>query len=271
MPETAWRIGASTGCCIEQPILDVLGAIREAGIDAVEVATPPRHFDPWRESEVLALRDRLGTFGMSPVSIHAPFGGLLDLSDPNPHHRHATIGAILTAAEALRTLGGDKIIVHTSDVPREHQNVQERLRVIRESLHILATACAAIGIVLTVESPLPHLIGGWPDEFAWLIDGLPAGVGVCLDTGHTTLGHHWRRFVEVAGRRLSHVHANDHRGRFDDHLPPGDGILDWHAIGRDLRQVGFDGWIMLELRCPAGPLSEHFARALAQLRARLPA
>ena len=29
-----------------------------------------------------------------PRSIHAPFGGLLDLSDPNRHHRHAAIGAI---------------------------------------------------------------------------------------------------------------------------------------------------------------------------------
>jgi hypothetical protein len=34
--------------------------------------------------------------------------------------------------------------------------------------------------------------------------------------------------------------------------------------------VNFDGWIILELRCPAGSLSQEFARALAQLRARLP-
>ena len=265
-----WQIGASTGCCVDRPVLEVLDAIRGAGIDAVEVGTPPRHFDPWRESEVRALRERLYSHAIRPISIHAPFGGLLDLSDPNPHHRHAAIGAILTAGAALKDLGGRNVVVHTSDVPRHGQDVPLRLRLIQESLLVLARACDHMDLILTVESPLPHLIGGSAEEFAWILEGLPAAVAVCLDTSHTTLGHQWRRFVEVSKGRLSHVHANDHHGRFDDHLSPGDGVLDWQAIGRDLQDVHFDGWIMLELRCPTGSISDHFARALARLRTLLP-
>jgi sugar phosphate isomerase/epimerase len=265
-----WRIGASTGCCVDRPVVEVLEALHEARIDAVEVGTPPRHFDPWRQNEVDALRERLHAYRMEPVAIHAPFGGLLDLSEPNPHHRQAAIGAILTASAALKDFGGRHVVVHTSDVPRNGQDVQLRLRLIRESLQVLARACDHMGVVLTVESPLPHLIGGSCEEFAWLLEGLPPSVAVCLDTGHTTLGHQWRRFMEVAGPRLAHIHANDHHGRFDDHLPPGDGILDWAALGRDLKSVRFDGWLMLELRCPAGPLGEQFSRAFRQLRARLP-
>lgn len=250
--------------------MEVLDAFHAAGISAVEIGTPPRHFDPWRQNEVDSLRERLQSHGMNPVSIHAPFGGLLDLSDPNSHHRQAAIGAILTAAAALRDLGGRNVIVHTSDAPRQGQNVSERLRHIRESLQVLARSCEHMGLVLTVESPLPHLIGGSGDEFAWLLEGLPPSVAVCLDTGHTTLAHQWHRFLEVAGPRLAHIHANDHHGRFDDHLPPGDGILDWTAIGRDLQRVAFTGWLMLELRCPQGSLAEQFSRAVHQLGARLP-
>jgi sugar phosphate isomerase/epimerase len=266
----SWRIGASTGGCVDRPILEVLDAVRDAGIDGVEVGTPPRHFDPWRESEVRALRDRLRSDAIRAISIHAPFGGLLDLSDPNPHHRHAAIGAILTAAAALKDLGGRHVVVHTSDVLRNNQDVSLRLRLIQESLQVLARTCDHLGLVLTVESPLPHLIGGSPEEFAWILESLPPSVAVCLDTGHTTLGHQWRRFLDVSKGRLSHIHANDHHGRFDDHLPPGDGTLDWNAIGRDLQEAQFDGWIMLELRCPAGSISEHLARALRQLRTLLP-
>ena len=58
-------------------------------------------------------------------------------------------------------------------------------------------------------------------------------IGVCLDTGHTTLGRHWRRFLTVAASRLTHVHANDHRGQSDDHLPPGDGRIDCQAGNAD--------------------------------------
>ena len=79
------------------------------------------------------------------------------------------------------------------------------------------------------------------------------------------------RHPAVSGRRLAHIHANDHHGRFDDHLPPGDGLLDWAALGRDLQQVKFDGWIMLELQCPDHrSLEDHFVRARRQLVSRLP-
>jgi sugar phosphate isomerase/epimerase len=95
-------------------------------------------------------------------------------------------------------------------------------------------------------------------------------VAVCLDTGHTTLGHQWHRFLDVSGSRVSHIHASDHRGQYDDHLPPGDGVLDWTAIGRDLNAVQFQGWIMLELRCPGASLQEQFHRARRQLVDGLP-
>lgn len=260
-----WAIGASTGCCLDRPILDVLDAIGEGGaIRGVELGTPPRHFDPWQQVQVRAVHERLRAKAIAPISIHAPFGGLLDLSDPNPHHRNAAIGGILTAAAALRELGGSIVVVHTTDVPRVDQDVEQRLAHCADALSVLARACGHMAIRLAIESPLPHLIGGHPDEFAWILEKVGTGPGVCLDTAHTTLGHHWRRFLEVAAGRLIHVHANDHRGQFDDHLPPGDGVIDWREIGDTLREAEYDGWIMLELKCPEEPLTMHLSRAYSQ-------
>lgn len=51
--------------------------------------------------------------------------------------------------------------------------------------------------------------------FAWILERLPSSVAVCLDTSHTTRGQQWRRFVDISKDRLSHIHANDHRG-FED-------------------------------------------------------
>jgi hypothetical protein len=126
------------------------------------------------------------------------------------------------------------------------------------------------GTTLVVESPLPHLIGGAPAEFAFVIHDLPASVGVCLDTGHAALGHHWHALVEIAGARLRHVHASDNHGHRDDHLPPGLGTIDWTAIASSLRAAHFDGWIMLELSCPpVDPidtyLREAYVRAIDRL------
>ena len=110
----SWNFAAATGCCVNVPVLKVVDLLHHAGVTAVELGTPPRHFDPWRHEHVVELGGRLRSLGIEPVSIHAPFGGLLDLSDPNPHHRHAAIGAILTAAAALREVGGSRVVVHVT-------------------------------------------------------------------------------------------------------------------------------------------------------------
>jgi sugar phosphate isomerase/epimerase len=213
------------------------------------------------------LSHRLHEFRIAPVAIHAPFGGLLDLTDPNPHHRHAAIGAILSAASALRELGGSKVVVHISDAQRQTHDIDERLTHAIASLRVLARSCAHMDALLLVETPLPHLVGGHPDEFAHVIKPLDRAVGACFDTSHATLGHHWDGFMNVAGDRLVHVHANDHHGHRDDHLPPGEGLIDWKHIRGTLAAVGFDGWIVLELSCPIGPLSEFMSGALRRARA----
>jgi Xylose isomerase-like TIM barrel len=89
---------------------------------------------------------------------------------------------------ALREIGGSRIVVHVTDVVRDGQNVEERLACCADALRVLARACGHMGVTLLVETPLPHLIGGHPDEFARVVGQLDRSVGVCFDTGHVALG-----------------------------------------------------------------------------------
>jgi sugar phosphate isomerase/epimerase len=260
------RIGLSTGGCYDSPILDVIVDLAPAGASGVEIGTPPRHFDPLQPAQVNALDLALRAAALPAISIHAPFGGLLDLADPNPRHRHAAIGAVLTAATAIKRLGGNLVIVHPSDLERHGRDVGARLANCAESLRLLAVNCARDGVTVALESPLPHLIGGHPGEFAWLLTHSHEAIRVCLDTGHTSLGRHWREFVTIAGARLVHVHVHDNRGQWDDHLPPGDGSIDWAGVAGSLRDVDYDGWLMLELGCPSGDRPAYFARAVGRAR-----
>ena len=55
------------------------------------------------------------------------------------------------------------------------------------------------------------------------------------------------------------------RGRLaHDHLPPGDGSINWSEIAQSLATAGFTGWIMLELACPQGDPAAYFRRAFEQ-------
>ncbi len=122
-----WRVGISSGSCADCPVLDILPALKASGAAGIELGTPPRHFDPWQSEQVSAVAEYLEAARLEAVSIHAPFGGALDLADSNPHHRHAAIGAILTAAAAIRRLGGRLVVVHPSDIERNGQHVEARL------------------------------------------------------------------------------------------------------------------------------------------------
>ncbi len=262
----SWSIGVSSGCCLEHRILDVLGAIRSAGIAGVELGTPPNHFDPFNPAAVRDVADRLQLLQLRAVSIHAPFGGGLELSSADARERHAAIGRIAVAAAALAQANGSLVVVHPTDVPRQEADVERRLDACAESLMTIAAICHAMGLQMAVESPLPHLIGGAPEEFDSIVRRLHPSAVVCLDTAHTTLGGHWDRFLAIAGSRLAHVHASDHHGRYDDHLPPGDGVIDWRHIAGTLSAAGFSGWIMLELKCCGGSHAEHYKRAFEQAR-----
>jgi sugar phosphate isomerase/epimerase len=84
---------------------------------------------------------------------------------------------------------------------------------------------------------------------------------VCLDTGHTFLGGFWDRFVEISNGRLEHVHACDNNGRYDDHLPPGDGRINWPHVVATLERAAFTGWVMLELHCTTDDVTGYFRKA----------
>jgi sugar phosphate isomerase/epimerase len=43
------------------------------------------------------------------------------------------------------------------------------------------------------------------------------------------------------------MHATDNHGQRDDHLPPGEGQIDWTRLLRQMAGVGFSGAIILEV------------------------
>jgi len=265
----SWSIGISTGGCPERPIVEVLEALQRSGTRGVELGTPPRHFDPGQRAQVAAVGAKLSALGLTAVSIHAPFGATLDLAHANEHHRRAAVDAILKSASALKRLGGRIVVLHPSDLPRHGADVDARLADCAVSLRTLTVSCRDEGMTLAIESPLPHLIGGHPDEYAWILRHVDASARACLDTGHIALGGQWRRFVEISDGRLAHVHASDNHGQRDDHLPPGEGTIDWPEIAASLRGIGFAGWMMLEVHCPGSDLAHYFEQARTRAEALL--
>jgi sugar phosphate isomerase/epimerase len=259
-----WEIGLSTGIAYRHPIEEVLDPIARAGFRAVEISTAPQHLALTDHRGLEALRNRMAGLGLRPHSLHAPFGHDVNLTSPDSGQRRDALERLIHAADALQILGGVQYVIHPGgEDQRWIWEREARLAHSVEGLTRVWEACRQRGLTLVVETPLPHLLGGQPEDFSWVLERLPAeGTGVCLDTSHTSLGGVLFEVIERFGPRLVHIQASDNGGVSDDHLPPGEGVIDWRHVVTALERVGYEGVFMLEV-AGNGDVAGHVAKAWA--------
>lgn len=263
-----WNVGISTGIGYRHPIGEVLEPIARAGFTAIEVSTAPSHLDLARPDRLGELARRIAELGLRVHSLHAPFGHDVNLTSPDASQRQHALDRLVQATDALALLGGGLYVIHPGgEDQRWIWEREARLAASVEGLTRVWEACCVRGLTLVLETPLPHLLGGQPEDFAWILERVPAqGTGVCLDTSHTSLGGVLFESLERFGSRLVHVQASDNHGVTDDHLPPGDGVLDWKHVLSALVRAGYRGTMMLEVS-GNGDVAGHVARAVRSARA----
>jgi sugar phosphate isomerase/epimerase len=72
-----------------------------------------------------------------------------------------------------------------------------------------------------------------------------------MDAGHARLMGDVVDAIETCSGHLITTHLHDNRGRADDHLVPGKGVIDWDAATLAFQKVGYDGAWMFELAVAA--------------------
>jgi sugar phosphate isomerase/epimerase len=261
-----WEVGLSTGIGYRHPITDVLPSIRNAGFQAIEVSTAPHHLGLGHPERLEAARSAIAEQGLRVHSLHAPFGH--DVSFTSREQREDAFARLTLAADALQMLGGGLYVVHPGG--EDHRWVWERemrMALSVEGLSRTWEICRTRGLTLVVETALPHLLGGRTDDLAWLLDRIPSeGTGVCVDTSHTSLGGYLFEALERFADRLVHIQASDNHGTNDDHLPPGEGVIDWKRVIATLERIRYRGLFLLEVSGDDDALSR-IGRAAASARA----
>lgn len=103
-----------------------------------------------------------------------------------------------------------------------------------------------IGVTVVLE----NIIEETPDLMIELIDriGHP-NMGICLDIGHFNICgkisiNDW---ICRLGSRLRHVHAHDNHGTRDEHLPLGEGTIDFDGFFAILSKITWDVTVSLEI------------------------
>jgi hexulose-6-phosphate isomerase len=104
-----------------------------------------------------------------------------------------------------------------------------------------------------------------PLEMRAFVDGFESErVGSYLDVGNALLTGYPEHWVKVLSKRICRVHFKDFRrnvGTADGFCDLLSGDVDWPAVMKALREIGYDGWIAAEM-IPPVPFYKHCPEVL---------
>lgn len=237
---------------------------RRLGLDHIELWGAPPHLDQRfvTNGELFQLKRRVRGEGLQIVC-YTPFqnGRVVNLADRNRSFREFSIGWLRRSIEIASCLEVDKMLV-TAGRGLLDEPTAEAFERAADSLGCLAKTAGRYGITLLLE-PLredeSNLVCSLKDAARMLRRVSAPALKVMADTSPMYAeGECFTGYKQALQEDFSHIHLVD--GDPDGHLALGDGKLPLKKYLEELIELGYNGYITLELiadayfRDPEAPL-----------------
>ncbi|WP_329268794.1 sugar phosphate isomerase/epimerase family protein [Streptomyces sp. NBC_01451] len=274
---TPLRFGYGTNGLTDLRLDDALGLLADLGYDGVGLTLDHMHLDPLARglsARTRRVARRLNALGLG-VTVETGARYVLDarrkhgpsLLDPDPDDRSRRVDLLLRAVRVAADLGAHAVHCFSGITPAGTEPDTARHR-LTEALTPVLDAATAAGVPLAIEPEPGHLLATIAD-FHHLRHALgdPEALGLTLDIGHCQCLEPLppADCVRAAGPWLRHVQIEDMRRGIHEHLPFGDGEIDFPPVLDALAATGYQGLTVVELprHSHAGPhQAEHSLRFL---------
>ncbi|MEG8278149.1 sugar phosphate isomerase/epimerase family protein [Streptomyces sp. AHA2] len=256
---TPLRFGYGTNGLADLRLDDALRMLADLGYDGVGLTLDHMHLDPLahdlaaRTHRVAKRLDALGLdvtvetgarYVLDPRRKHGP-----SLLDPDGDDRARRADLLVRAVRVAADLGAHAVHCFSGVVPDGTDTDTAWKRLTEALTPVLETASAA-GIPLAVEPEPGHLLATLAD-FHRLRRALgdPETLGLTLDIGHCQCLEPLSpaECVRDAAPWLRHVQIEDMRRGVHEHLPFGDGEIDFPPVLAALAATGYQGLTVVEL------------------------
>ncbi|MFC9914476.1 sugar phosphate isomerase/epimerase family protein [Streptomyces sp. NPDC059862] len=276
------RLGYGTNGLTDLRLDDALGLLAELGYDGVGLTLDHMHLDPigpGLAGRVGRLGSRLAALGLG-VTVETGARYVLDprrkhgptLLDPDPQARAMRTDLLVTAVKVAADLGAQAVHCFSGVRPvgTGEGAAWDRLS---DGLERVLDAAVTAGVPLAVEPEPGHLVECLADfhRLRMLLDDHPL-LGLTLDIGHCQClePRTPADCVTASAPWLRHVQIEDMRRGVHEHLPFGEGEIDFPAVLAALDACGYQGLTVVELprHSHAGPeLARNSLRFLRELTA----
>ncbi|WP_326570802.1 sugar phosphate isomerase/epimerase [Actinacidiphila glaucinigra] len=261
------RLGYGTNGLTDLRLDDALALLADLGYDGVGLTLDHMHLDPLEPDlgpRTQRLAQRLSALGLE-VTVETGARYVLDprrkhgpsLLDPDPDARAARTRLLVRAVRVAADLGAHAVHCFSGITPAGTSSATAWQR-LQDALAPVLDAASTAGIPLAVEPEPGHLLACL-DDFHHLrgLLGDPEPLGLTLDIGHCQCvePESPADCVKQAAPWLRHVQIEDMRRGVHEHLPFGDGEIDFPPVLRALADSGYEGLTVVELprHSHAGP------------------
>lgn len=272
------KLGYGTNGLTDLRLDDALTLLADLGYDGVGLTLDHMHLDPMapglatRTRQVARTLDRLGLdvtvetgarYVLDPRRKHGP-----SLLDPDPDLRAARAGLLVRAVRVAADLGANAVHCFSGIRPEE-TDPDTAWKTLAHTLGPVLDAAESVGMPLAIEPEPGHLLATLDDFHRLRTElGSPDSLGITLDIGHCQCLEPIppADCVREIAPWLRHVQIEDMRRGVHEHLPFGEGEIDFPPVLAALEEVGYRGLTVVELprHSHAGP--EQAARSLRFLR-----
>jgi sugar phosphate isomerase/epimerase len=168
--------------------------------------------------------------------------------EPDPHYRQIRIDHTKRALTLAKELGA-KCITTEPGGPLEGRPWRECLTLFVEMLQPVVEHAEKEGVMLLVE-PEPDLLIETADQYLEFTTKIQSPfLGLNFDIGHFyCVKDEPAPTVHKLKDHIRHVHLEDIAAtRVHHHMIPGEGAIDFGPVLKALKDVGYDGWVTIEL------------------------
>jgi sugar phosphate isomerase/epimerase len=254
------RFGFRTGGFTNWKIEVILEELAGIGFDGAELCLEsadmrPENFTRARADEIKGLMDRIG-LEVASVSYHAD-------TELVEQRRANTFKAI----EIANWMGTDIFIIN-AERTREGEKEKQWQELVSRLKDL--TACAEkIGVNIAIE-PEPLLIVNDNEDMIRMLDAVGSpNLKVNLDIGHAYITDpDLPDSIRQLGNTIVHAHIEDIKGKIHSHLELGQGDIDFAAMHMAFKDIGYQGYYVVDLFRLGDDPSGVAARSLAALKER---
>jgi sugar phosphate isomerase/epimerase len=254
------KLAFSTNAYLNYSFAEAVSRLARMGYRGVEIMADVPHAWPayLLPEHKQAIRDALAAnrlaianinaFMMHAVNDHRQKYWHPSWIEPDVHYRQVRIDHTKRALTLAKELGAPCITTEPGG-PLEGRPWKECLKLFVEMLKPVVEHAEKEQVLLLVE-PEPDLLIETADQYLEFAEQISSPyLGLNFDIGHAyCVKDEPPETIRRLGHLIRHVHLEDiAASRVHHHLIPGEGAIDFAATLTALQDIGYSGWVTIEL------------------------